>query len=236
MRRMVMAPTRRIALGHMSARVCRSCDYNVISTVVSACPNCGEALPAAAPASSTLSMAALGLILVGGAAAFLMMREPSGGPAAPPAPPPTAAGRAAAPSSLAAPAVSPAAEKPDVAKLVALLGDEQEGYNAAVQLGKLDTPEAGKALMAAYDRREYGKMVGAAEFYARKRPPGYDKVLVALLYESRDLAVAQDLILSRDPRLAAPATKWAAEQGFKLVKSTETPTGVTWTSVSSPAQ
>ena len=90
--------------------------------------------------------------------------------------------------------------------------------------------------MAAYDARAYGKMSGAAAFYARQRPPDYEKVLVALLHESRDLAVAQDLILSRDPKLAAPATKWAAEQGFKLVKSTETPTGVTWTSVSNPAQ
>ena len=87
--------------------------------------------------------------------------------------------------------------------------------------------------MAAYDRREYGKMAGAAGFYARKRPPGYEKVLVALLDESRDLAVAQDLILvARSRSSPSPRAKWAAEQGFKLVKSTKTPTGVTWVSVS----
>ena len=100
----------------------------------------------------------------------------------------------------------------------------------------MDSPQAHKALMDAYDRRQYGRMVGAAEFYARKRPPGYEQVLVALLHESRDLAVAQDLILSRDPNLVAPATKWAGEQGFKLVKSRETPTGVTWTAVSNDGE
>jgi len=224
----------------MSARVCRSCDYNVISTVVTACPNCGEPLPAATASSATLSMLGLALIFTAGAVAWLMMREPAGPRAAtPPAAPSTAADATATPppASSAPPGAVPAGgEARTEAQLVALLGDEQESYGAAVELGKLDSPAASKALMQAYDRREYGKMVGAAAFYARKRPPGYEKVLVALLYESRDLAVAQDLILSRDPKLVPPATKWAAEQGFKLVKSSETPTGVTWTSVSNPAQ
>jgi hypothetical protein len=220
----------------MSARVCRSCDYNVISTVVSSCPNCAEPLPAAGPSSSNLTMAALALTLIAGAAAFMMMREPAGGVAAPPRPPSTSAAAVRPSPVLPVTADAHGAGKPSVAKLVALLDDETEGYNAAVELGKLDTPEAGRALMAAYDRRDYRKMVGAAAFYARKRPPGYDKVLVTLLHESRDLAVAQDLILSQDPKLVPPATKWAAEQGFKLVKSAETPTGVTWTSVSNSGQ
>ena len=86
--------------------------------------------------------------------------------------------------------------------------------------------------MAAYDRREFGKMAGAAAFYARTRPPAYEKVLVDLLNQSRDLAVAQDLILTRDPKISEPARKWAAEQGFKLVPSKKTPTGVTWIGVS----
>lgn len=223
----------------MSARVCRSCDYNVVSTVVAACPNCGEPLPRslAAASSSSLSMVGLALILTAGAAAWMVMREPAGGRLAPPVPPSTTDGPAATPPpAVRATAVPLRGGEANVAKLVALLDDPQEGYNAALQLGKLDSPAARKALMAAYDRRDYGQMVGAAGFYARTRPPGYEKVLVALLHESRDLAVAQDLILSRDPRLAGPAAKWAGEQGFKLVKSTETPTGVTWTSVSNPGQ
>lgn len=223
----------------MSARVCRSCDYNVLSTVVEACPQCGEPLPRSlGPSSTTLSMVGLALILTAGAAASMLMREPAGGRSATPPVPPstTAVPPATAPPVARASAVPRGGEDADVARLVALLDDPQEGYNAAVALGKLDRPGARKALMTAYDRREYGKMVGAAGFYARQRPPGYEKVLVALLHESRDLAVAQDLILSRDPKLAGPATKWAGEQGFKLVKSTETPTGVTWTSVSSPDQ
>lgn len=85
--------------------------------------------------------------------------------------------------------------------------------------------------MAAYDRREYGKMAGAAAFYARKKPPAYEKVLVELLNQSRDLAVAQDLIVANDPKISEPARKWAAEQGFKLVKSAKTPAGVTWVQV-----
>ena len=85
--------------------------------------------------------------------------------------------------------------------------------------------------MAAYDRREYAKMGGAAAFYAAKRPPAYEKVLFDLLNQSRDLAVAQDLILARDPKISEPARKWAAEQGFKLVRSTKTLTGVTWIGV-----
>ena len=83
--------------------------------------------------------------------------------------------------------------------------------------------------MAAYDKREYGKMAGAAGFYARRKPPAYEKVLVDLLNQSRDLAVAQDLILAKDPKISEPARKWAAEQGFKLVPSNKTPLGVTWT-------
>ena len=225
----------------MSARVCRSCDYNVVSTVVTACPHCGEPLPMSLGASSsTLSMVGLALVLVAGAAAWVVMREKPGvAPERPPRPAATTAGPAATrPSAAAVATAAPArgADEAKVGKLIALLDDPQEGYGAAFELAKMESPRAQKALMAAYDRREYGKMVGAAGFYARKRPPGYEKVLVTLLHESRDLAVAQDLILSRDPKLAGPATKWAAEQGFKLVKSTETPTGVTWTSVSSPAQ
>jgi hypothetical protein len=224
----------------MSARVCRSCDYNVVSTVVTACPNCGERLPTslASASSSSVSMMGLALILIAGGAAWVVMREPSAAPSAPAPVPPSTTSAPAATRPLAATPVKTARGRDDaqVAKLVALLDDPQEGYQAAAALAKMDSPRAQKALMAAYDRREYGKMVGAAGFYARTRPPGYEKVLVALLSESRDLAVAQDLILSRDPKLAGPATKWAAEQGFKLVKSSQTPTGVTWTSVTEPSR
>src|SRR4051812_8755973 len=209
----------------MSARVCRSCEYTVVSTVVSACPNCGERLPAfVAPTSSSFAMAGLGLVLVAGAAAFAMLREPATAPAA--APPSTSPTRRTAEAPKTPAAVVGSAARTDearVAKLVALLDVPDQSYDAASELAKLDSPRAQKALMAAYDRRDYGKMVGATAFYARRKPPGYEKVLVTLLLESRDLAVAQELILSREPKLAGPATKWAAEQGFKLVKSSETP-------------
>lgn len=220
----------------MSARVCRSCDYNVMSTVVTACPNCGERLPTslASASSSSVSMIGLALILIAGGAAWVVMRAPSDARSTQaPVPPSTTSAPAVTPSL--APRAATAVrghDDPKVAKLVALLGDPQGAYAAAVELAKLDSPRAHQALMTAYHRRECGKMAGAADFYARKRPPGYEKVLVALLNESRDLAVAQDLILSRHPKVAGPATKWAAEQGFKLVKSSQTPTGVTWVSAS----
>jgi hypothetical protein len=142
------------------------------------------------------------------------------------------------PSAAAAPAPQPvtpvpeieAEAPPDVDQLVAQLETPGgDAWSAAFDLARLDSPRARKALMAAYDRRDYKKMAGAASFYARRRPPQYAKVLVTLLHESKDLAVAQDLILSEDPKLAEPARAWAAQQGFKLVPSSETPTGVTWT-------
>jgi hypothetical protein len=113
--------------------------------------------------------------------------------------------------------------------LIAKLNADATSWEAASALADIPSPRAEQALMAAYDKREYGKMAGAAAFYARKKPPAYEKVLVELLNQSRDLAVAQDLILARDPRISEPARKWAAEQGFKLVPSKTTPTGVTWT-------
>jgi hypothetical protein len=223
----------------MSARACRSCNYSIVSTVVTTCPNCGEPLPMSLTASSSsLSMIGLALILVAGAAAWVVMREGSGArSASAPVPPSTvSAPLATRPAAPGGGTASRGPEDPKVAKLVALLDNPQTAFEAAGDLAKLDSPRAQQALMAAYDRREYGKMAGAADFYARKRPAGYEKVLVMLLSESRDLAVAQDLILSKDPKLAEPARKWAAEQGFKLVKSAQTPTGVTWTSVSEPAR
>jgi hypothetical protein len=72
--------------------------------------------------------------------------------------------------------------------------------------------ERARGAGAAGDRREFSKMAGAAAFYARKRRPAYEKVLIDLLNQSRDLAVAQDLILARDPSISEPARKWAAKQ------------------------
>jgi hypothetical protein len=218
----------------MSARVCRSCHYNVVSTVVTACPNCGAALPAALVSSGSFTMVALGLIAVAGVAAFLFLREGPGRPASPPTAPPSPASRPPAVAGRTRPAATPrmatgSADDPEVERLVARLSDPESAWTAAGELARRGTPRAEQALMSAYDRREFGKMAGAAAFYARKRPPGYEKVLVLLLHESKDLAVAQDLILSRDPKLAEPARKWAAGVGFKLVRDPSTPTGVTWT-------
>ena len=69
----------------------------------------------------------------------------------------------------------------------------------------MPSPRAEQTLMTAYDRRQWGKMAGAAGFYARQWPPQYETVLLALLNQSCALAVAQDLILSKDPKLAEPA-------------------------------
>jgi hypothetical protein len=181
------------------------------------------------------------MILAGGAAAFVLM----GGPAPvdvkrPPVAPSAAARGASNAASPLTPAASPRAvasnpsDDRTVDGLIAKLNAPATAWEAAAALATIQSPRAAKALMAAYDRREYGRMAGATAFYAHKRPPAYEKVLVALLDQSRDLAVAQDLILARDPKISEPARKWAAEQGFKLVPSEKTPTGVTWVSVSDP--
>jgi outer membrane scaffolding protein for murein synthesis (MipA/OmpV family) len=156
------------------------------------------------------------------------------GPTAPPA---TAIARPATPRAAASPVAAVPSSRPaaitavddrKVEGLIAKLNVPASSWEAAAALAEIPSPRAEKALMAAYDRRDYGKMAGAAAFYARKRPPAYEKVLVDLLNQSRDLAVAQDLILAKDPKISEPARKWAAEQGFKLVPSKQTPTGVTW--------
>jgi hypothetical protein len=223
----------------MSARICPSCQYNVVSTVVATCPNCGTTLPATlASSSSSLMLVGAVLILVGGAAAFFLMGGPAPVDVKRPPVAPSAAGRGASQAASPAPAASPRAAAGNPADdrkvdgLIAQLNTPATAWEAAGALATIQSPRAEKALMAAYDRREYAKMGGAAAFYAGKRPPGYEKVLVDLLNQSRDLAVAQDLILSRDPKIAEPARKWAAEQGFKLVPSKKTPTGVTWVGVS----
>ena len=59
------------------------------------------------------------------------------------------------------------------------------------------------------------------------RVPGRRDDREVTVYKSLGL-VAQDLILAKDPKISEPARKWAAEQGFKLVPSKKTPTGVTW--------
>jgi hypothetical protein len=220
----------------MSARVCRSCDYTVVSTVVTACPHCGTRLPSAVGGSSAAVYGiGLALVLIGGGAAFVVLRETPGAVIGRPAAPPSvAAATATGPAATTATAASGGSSEAELGQLIAQLDDPQESYTAAYALARSDSPRAQKALMAAYDQRDYGKMVGATAFYVRRKPAGYEKVMLALLAESRDLAVAQDLILSGNPKLAIPAVKWAGEQGFKLVPSRETPTGYTWTSVSSP--
>jgi hypothetical protein len=226
----------------MSARVCPSCQYNVVSTVAAACPNCAQTLPATlASSSSSLMVAGAALILAAGAAGWFLLGGPPAmnAPSVTPrstAPPATTAARPNSPRVAAVSPVGPASpraataavDERNVDALIAKLAAPASAWEAAAGLAEIPSPRAERALLAAYDRREYGKMAGAAAFYARKRPPAYEKVLVDLLNQSRDLAVAQDLILARDPKISEPARKWAAEQGFKLVPSTKTPTGVTW--------
>ena len=223
----------------MSARICPSCQYNVVSTVVAACPNCGTTLPATlASSSSSLMLVGAVLILAGGAAGWFLMGGPGGTATNRPPVVPSAGVRPSSPPMTitrpASPRTSAAADDHKVDGLIARLNTPASAWEAAAALAEIPSPRAERALMTAYDRREYGKMAGATVFYARKRPPAYEKVLVALLDQSRDLAVAQDLILARDPKISEPARKWAAEQGFKLVPSEKTPTGVTWVSVSDP--
>jgi hypothetical protein len=232
----------------MSDRICPSCQYNVTSTVVTACPNCGQALPTtlASASSSSMMLVATVLIAAAGAGAWYLM---GGGPAVvvppkppgassaaarPTAPPATTVARPPTPRAGASPVPAPipvkiaAIDDRKVEGLIAKLHTPASAWEASAALADIPSPRAEQALMAAYDKREYGKMAGAAAFYARKKPPAYEKVLVDLLNQSRDLAVAQDLILAKDPKISEPARKWAAEQGFKLVPSKKTPTGVTW--------
>ena len=234
----------------MSARICPSCQYNVTSTVVTACPNCGQSLPTtlASASSSSMMLVATVLIAAAGAGAWYLMRgpavvvppKPAGASSAaartpvpssttvarPPTPGPAATPVSVAPSSR---AVSTPADDRKVEGLIAKLNVPASSWEAAAALAEIPSPRAEQALMAAYDKRDYGKMAGAAAFYARKKPPAYEKVLVELLNQSRDLAVAQDLILAKDPKISEPARKWAAEQGFRLVPSDKTPIGFTWT-------
>jgi hypothetical protein len=117
--------------------------------------------------------------------------------------------------------------------LVARLADPEVAYSAGDALGRIASARAQQALMAAYDRRDFARMAGGGAFYARRKPPAYEKVLVDLLHDRKDLAVAQDLILSRDPKLAEPARAWAAAQGFVLAADASAPEGVVWQSASS---
>jgi hypothetical protein len=227
----------------MSARICSSCQYNVTSTVVTACPNCGEALPTtlASASSSSMMLVATVLIAAAGAGAWYLMRGPTAvipptpAPAATvsrqAAPPATTIARPATPRAAASPAAPVPSARPaattiddrQVAGLITKLNTPATAWEAASALADIPSPHAEQALMSAYDKREYGKMAGAAGFYARRKPPAYEKVLVDLLNQSRDLAVAQDLILAKDPKISDPARKWAAEQGFRLVPSRKHP-------------
>ena len=347
----------------MSARVCRSCGYNVMSTVVTACPECGAPLPGVLASSWPRLVPAIGIFVVAGAMAGKVALEVPRIRPARPSPAPSAAGRAAAgaPAARLAPldpavaariadlqrgdatrrvaaakdlletrdprAVPPlvtaatrdgeadvrrlavmalgrigtrAPLAPDdrakvaaalraalrdradgvrseaalaiaatgdggaaallrpllqdrsadvrrtsayalgvirdegaVDALVARLADPEVAYSAGDALGRIANARAQQALMAAYDRRDFARMAGGCAFYARRKPPAYEKVLVDLLHDRKDLAVAQDLILSRDPKLAEPARAWAAAQGFVLAADASAPEGVVWQSASS---
>ena len=348
----------------MSARVCRSCGYNVLSTVVAACPECGERLPSALASSWPRVVPAVGIFVVAGAIAGKVALESPLLRPAQASPAPSTGGRAAAGGSATAARAAPldpaaaariadlqrgdathrvAAAKdllesddpravpplvsaatrdreadvrrlavmalgrmgkratlpPDdrakttaalraaladradgvrseaalaiaetgdtgagpvlrpllqdrsadvrrttayalgaiqdaaaVDALVARLADPEVAYSAADALARIATPHAQQVLMAAYDRRDFARMAGACTFYARRKPPAYEKVLVLLLHDRKDLAVAQDLILSRDPKLAEPARAWAAAQGYVLVANASAPEGVVWQSAS----
>ena len=353
----------------MSARACRSCGYQVLSTVATACPECGEPLPTMLVSSGSRALPALAIFVVAGAIAGKVGLDSLSGrgtrPAPPPAPavrppatvprttgatapatrvaradPATAAqirdlqsadaahrqaaaealagsasgeavrplavaatrdreanvrrlavaalagigrratlapeDRAAAAAALraglkdreeavrseaalavgqtgdtaAAPALRPLLrdnsadvrrtaalalgrlhDAASVDALVGALTDPEVGYYASDALGRIATPRAQQVLMAAYDRRDFARMAGAAAFYARGKPPAYEKVLIDLLHDRKDLAVAQDLILSKDPKLAGPARAWAAAQGFVLASDADAPEGVTWQQV-----
>jgi hypothetical protein len=209
----------------VAARACPSCRYNVISSVAAACPNCGAALPRAARPIGVLPFV---LVVLAGAATWVLVEATSGSRATPDTSSPAASVAPDVDASPRSPAEDTAAR---VGRLVAQL-EGDEAWAAADELAGIDDPRARRALMDAYDRREYRKMAGATAFYVRARPPRYREVLVALLRESKDLAVAQELILSQDPKLAAPAEAWAAQQGFKLVRDASSPSGVSWSSAS----
>ena len=315
----------------MNARVCRSCGYNVLSSVVEACPQCGQPVPTALASSWPRVVPAIGLFVVAGAmAGKVALESPRIRPARPSPAASAAGGTASAPRPArsapldpavaariallqrgdathrvaaakdlletgdrraVAPLVLAATRDPEadvrrlavmalgrmgqratlapddrdkaaaalraalkdrvdgvrrtaayalgairdaaaVDALVARLADPEVAYSASDALGRIGTPRAQQVLMAAYDRRDFGRMAGACAFNARRKPPAYEKVLLDLLHDRKDLAVAQDLILSRDPKLAEPARAWAGAQGFVLVTNAAAPEGVTWQSAS----
>jgi hypothetical protein len=130
-----------------------------------------------ASSSSSLMLVGAVLILVGGAAAFFL----TGGPAPldvkrPPVAPFAAARGASKAASPATPVGSPraAAGNPvddrKVDGLIAQLNAPATAWGAAAVTATIQSPRAEKAPMAAYDRRDYAKMGGAASFPASGRP------------------------------------------------------------------
>jgi HEAT repeat protein len=115
-----------------------------------------------------------------------------------------------------------------VKPLIPLLSDETTVWAAAHALGEIGNDEASEVLMTAYNTERWDVVAGAHAYFLRRRTPGYEKVLLELLQSRNDLAIAQTLILSGDPRLAGPARKWATDRGFTLRKDAKSPTGVTW--------
>jgi hypothetical protein len=186
------------------------------------------------------------LIAAGGAGAWYLMRGPAGvvGPMPPPsvvsgptAPPATAIARPATPRAAASPVAAVPSSRPaaitavddrKVEGLIAKLNVPASSWEAAAALAEIPSPRAEQASWLRTTSGRTARWRARPAFYARKKPPAYEKVLVELLNQSRDLAVAQDLIMAKDPKISEPARKWAAEQGFKLVPSKKTPTGVTW--------
>jgi HEAT repeat protein len=118
----------------------------------------------------------------------------------------------------------PRAVKP----LIPLLSDETTVWAGAQALGEIGNDEASEVLLAAYNTERWDVVAGAHAYYLRRRTPGYEKVLLDLLQSRNDLAIAQTLILSGNPRLSGPAKKWAADHGWTLSKDPKSPTGVTW--------
>ena len=128
----------------MSARICPSCQYNVVSTVVTACPNCGQALPTtlASASSSSMMLVATALIAAGGAGAWYLMRGPEA--VIPPTPPgSSAAARPTAPpaTTVARPPTPGAAASPvSVAPSSRIVSTPADDRKVAELITKLNTP------------------------------------------------------------------------------------------------
>ena len=109
-----------------------------------------------------------------------------------------------------------------VTAFLAALGDRDSEVAAAAagHLASIDDPRADAVLTAAYEKRDYRIVRAAARYYLKKRPPGFEPVLIAALQDGHasdrgSSAAADALLNSHNPTLERAAQQWASRHGLR---------------------